>query len=60
MFMKGKKLTRYAATGVVILLGTGAIVLLVHAAFFMNTKRDYADVDPIDINVDFENLKKSP
>ncbi len=56
--MKGKKLTRYAATGVVILLGTGAVVLLVHAAFFMNTKRDYADIDPININADFEHSKK--
>lgn len=52
--MNGKKLTKYAATFIVVLFGVGAIMLLVDAANNMNAKPDYADVDPTDINADFK------
>lgn len=53
--MNGKKLTKYAATFIIILFGVGAVVLLVDAATTLDAKPDYADVDPTDINADYKN-----
>lgn len=53
--MKGQKLTKYAATLIVILFGVGAVVLLVDAAYNLDAKPEYADVDPNDINADYKN-----
>lgn len=52
--MNGKKLTKYAATLIIILFGVGAVVLLVDAAYNLDTKPEYADVDPTDINADYK------
>lgn len=53
--MNGKKLTKYAATLIVVLFGVGAVVLLVDAATSLDkTKPDYAGVDPTDVNADYK------
>ena len=52
--MKGQKLSKYAAAFIMILFGTGAVVLLVDAAYTMNEEPDYANINPEDLNADFK------
>lgn len=58
--MKSEKLTRHAATLIVIFFGVGAIVMLVDAMKSFENEPAYADIDPTNINTDYERKNKAP